>query len=140
MTFNFEPVGISATPSEEWIDNPNPNTFGTPEWDVQQAYNLLWTYEELTAFGEDNNRCYLEWLRTEMESHHLQDIILPTLMQQMEWCGPSGQGLGDEQRPSLLLIKAPDQWLEDNSISSRPFYLFSQVFKDEAYECTVKLL
>ena len=32
------------------------------KWKHQEAYNILWTYEELSAFADDHNTCYRAWL------------------------------------------------------------------------------
>ena len=142
MTFNFEPTGASKNPDESWapsLPTTNPAEW-SPDWRVQSAYNILWTWEELTAFADGQNACFLAWLQQTMKENDLEDIILPCLMTEMEWNGPS-EGGGGYPRPSLLLLHGTDKWFEDNSIPlCRPDSLPTEAFRDGPEDCTIDIL
>ena len=82
------------------------------KWKHQEAYNILWTYEELSAFADDHNACYRAWLGKVAEERGVLDIVKAALMQNMSW----GEGDGPEyERPSLLLLH--DAFLKQNNMA-----------------------
>ena len=147
MTFSFEPVAKSRIPDEDWELLPNAERVGEeggekpPFWRVQRAYNILFTWEEETAFADGHNACFLEWLHATMTEEGSHDIITPCLLTEMEWNGAFLPGRPDYPRPSLLLLHANDEWFVNNSIPLfRPTSLNTEAFYDQPQDCTINIL
>ena len=139
----------SRTPHENWTNNPNPYEAGTVQWRIQEAYNTLWTWEEVEQFHSNQNACYRNWLGKTIKHKNLEDIIFPCLQQHMEWYSSSNHGgyqrrgtsEGHSFRPSLILLKASDAWMTRHSIPLfRPNPIPTQAFHDQPMDCTINLL